>query len=345
MMTAFLTTGIGSMPRRSWLFSNRTGLDGKHDHYGKGGNWLLPEELLSSAQDDATTIAIKLQENAGLDIITDGEQRRKNYVTYLTSNMSGFDYTELKPKEMAGGRRTLLAGRCTGPITHKNPLTVKDLEFTLAKTQKPVKITLPGPMTVVDSTVYEFYGNEREMAFAWASAINKEAKLLDKLKPEVIQFDEPRFSRLPGKVEEWGIDALNACVEGIECKTAVHVCYGYPQPGLSRPINDSYETIIGLLEKSNIDQLALEFAGANLDPSCLKHCPSKTVIFGCVFNSAEVMENPNDVAVRLLKASEYIDPVKLQAAPDCGLVMMNDPDALKKLKILVEAAEIARRQI
>ena len=119
-MTAFLTTGIGSMPRRSWLFSNQAGLDGKHDHYGQGGTWMLPEELLSGAQDDATIIAINLQEKAGLDIITDGEQRRKNYVTYLTSNMNGFDYAELKPKEMAGGRRTLLAGRCVGPITHKN---------------------------------------------------------------------------------------------------------------------------------------------------------------------------------------------------------------------------------
>tara|TARA_B100000989_G_scaffold141792_1_gene105562 strand:- start:2919 stop:3353 length:435 start_codon:yes stop_codon:yes gene_type:complete len=138
-MTAFLTTGIGSMPRRSWLFSNQAALDGKHDHYGKGGTWMLPEEHLSEAQDDATIIAIYLQEKAGLDIITDGEQRRKNYVTYLTSNMNGFDYEELKPKEMAGGRRTLLAGRFVGSIIHKKSLIVKDLEFTLSKTKKTVK--------------------------------------------------------------------------------------------------------------------------------------------------------------------------------------------------------------
>ena len=143
-MTAFLTTGIGSMPRRSWLFSNQAGLDGKHDHYGTGGTWMLPEELLSAAQDDATIIAINLQEKAGLDIITDGEQRRKNYVTYLTSNMNGFDYEKLKPKEMAGGRRTLLAGRCVGPITHQKSLIVKDLEFTLSKTKKPVKLRFRG---------------------------------------------------------------------------------------------------------------------------------------------------------------------------------------------------------
>ena len=142
-----------------------------------------------------------------------------------------------------------------------------------------------------------------------------------------------------------GIEVLNICVKGIQCKTAVHVCYGYPQPGLSRPINNSYETIISLFEKSNVDQLALEFAGANLAPSYLKNCPPKTVIYGCVFNSAEIMEDAKEVADQLLKASEYIDPLRLQGVPDCGLIMMNDADALKKLKILVDAAKLARQQL
>ena len=134
-------------------------------------------------------------------------------------------------------------------------------------------------------------------------------------------------------------------MEGVKSKTAVHVCYGYPQPGLLRPINDSYETIIQLLEHSKVDQLALEFAGASLDPGILKNCPSKTVIFGCVFNSGEIMEDPQEVAKLLLKASEYVDPNKLQAAPDCGLVMMSDEAALQKLKILVQGARLARSQI
>ena len=158
----------------------------------------------------------------------------------------------------------------------------------------------------------------------------------------VIQFDEPAFSRYPDKVEQWGIDALNLCVSDLNCSTAVHVCYGYPQPGLLRPINDSYETIIALLEQSDIDQLALEFQGADLDPQLLKNCPSKIVIFGCVFNSDEVMEKPDDVAKRLCQASEYKDPMQIQAAPDCGLVMMNDQTAYQKLSILVQGADIAR---
>ena len=145
-------------------------------------------------------------------------------------------------------------------------------------------------------------------------------------------------------------------MSGLKCSTAVHVCYGYPQPGLLRPVNDSYETIIALLEQSKVDQLALEFEGANLDPKLLKkganpdpkllkNCPSKTVIFGCVFNSDEVMEKPQSVAKRLCEAAEFIDPIKIQAAPDCGLVMMNDQTALQKLSIMVEGANITRKNL
>tara|TARA_Y100000385_G_scaffold131235_1_gene136557 strand:- start:77 stop:1123 length:1047 start_codon:yes stop_codon:yes gene_type:complete len=344
-MAPFLTTGIGSMPRRPWLFENRTGLDGKHDHYGKGGKWSVPEDKLRSAQDDATRIAIRIQEKAGLDIISDGEQRRTNYVTHLTKNMGGFDYSYLQAKEMRGGRRTLLAGSCTQSIEHKKAIIVDDLAFLKTETDKLVKMTLPGPMTVVDSTNNNFYATEQDMALAWATAINKEAKLLDDLGVDIIQFDEPAFSRYPEKVEKWGIEALDRCVSDLKCSTAVHVCYGYPQPGLLRPVNDSYETIIALLEQSKVDQLALEFEGADLDPQLLKHCPSKTVIFGCVFNSDEVMEKPDNVAKRLCKAAEFIDPMKIQAAPDCGLVMMNDQTALQKLSILVEGANIARKKL
>ncbi len=200
-------------------------------------------------------------------------------------------------------------------------------------------------MTVVDSTNNQFYSSEKDMAFAWAQAINKEAKLLDAVGANIIQFDEPAFSRYPEKVEDWGIEALDMCVEGLNCITAVHVCYGYPQPGLLRPVSDAYNTIIALLDHSKVDQLALEFEGANLDPALLKNCPSKTIIFGCVFNSDEVMENPSNVAKRLLAAGEYIDPTKIQAAPDCGLVMMTDSAALQKLRILVEGAQIARKTL
>jgi len=343
-MSAFVTTVVGSMPKRSWLFRYRTALDGKLDHFGKGGDWALDDDARAAAQDDATRLAIRDQERAGIDLVSDGEQRRKNYVTHLTMNMEGFDYETLGEKEMRGGRRRVMAGRCVGPIRHKGPIVVNDLAFLKGETNRPVKMTLPGPMTVIDSTLDAFYGDEREMAFAWADAINVEARLLDALSPDVIQFDEPVFSRYPDKVSDWGIEALDRCVEGLSCKTAVHICYGYPQPGLTRPIVDSYPVIIGELERSKVDQLALEFEGSKLDPALLAACPSKTVLFGCVFNSDEVMETAEHVADRLLRAAEVLSPEQIQAAPDCGLGMMSEAKAAEKLRIMVEGAELARRR-
>lgn len=343
-MTAFTTTVVGSMPKRPWLFRQGRALDGKLDHFGKAGEWTLAGEELALAQDDATRVAIRVQERAGIEIVSDGEQRRKNYVTHLTASMGGFDYTTLAEKVMRGGRRRVLAGRCTGEIRHQGPIVVADLAFLRAETDRPVKVTLPGPMTVVDSTVDAFYRDERAMGFAWAAAINKEARLLDALGPAVIQFDEPVFSRYPDRVAAWGIEALDRCVDGLTAKTAVHVCYGYPQPGLDRPIVDSYPRIIAELEKSQVDQLALEFEGSKLDPAVLAACPSKTVLFGCVFNSDAVMETPEHVAERLLAAGRALSPEQVQAAPDCGLVMMTDAKASRKLAVMAEGAALARQR-
>jgi 5-methyltetrahydropteroyltriglutamate--homocysteine methyltransferase len=200
-------------------------------------------------------------------------------------------------------------------------------------------------MTVVDSTADVYYRDEKAMAFAWADAINKEARLLDALGPAVIQFDEPVFSRYPEKTAEWGIEALDRCVEGLRSTTAVHVCYGYPQPGKPRPVRDTYPTILAELNRSKVSQLALEFEGPDIDPRHLNACKSKTVLFGCVFNSDETTETAEHVARRLLAAAEVLGPERIQAAPDCGLVMMSPHRAVEKLRIMVEGARLARSRI
>jgi 5-methyltetrahydropteroyltriglutamate--homocysteine methyltransferase len=341
----FTTTVIGSMPKRPWLFTPALAGDGRRDHFAEAGRWSLEGERLRLAQDDATRIAIREQERAGIDIVSDGEQRRKNYVIHLTAAMGGFDYEHFETRSIRAGRATVRVGRCVGPIVHRGPIVVDDLRFLKAETDRAVKVTLPGPMTVVDSTADAYYHDERAMAFAWAEAINKEARLLDALGPEVIQFDEPVFSRYPQKTVEWGIAALDRCLEGLKAKTAVHVCYGYPQAGFARPVIDTYSTIIGALEHSTADQLALEFEGPKLDPKCLSACPSKTVLFGCVFNSDDTRETPEQVAGRLLAAAEHIDPSRIQAAPDCGLVMMSPARAVEKLRIMVEGARLARARL
>lgn len=341
-----MTTVVGSMPKRQWLYKLSSAKNGSGYRYGKEGAWTLDGEALARAKDDAARVAIRVQERAGIDIVSDGEQRREHYLTHLTQNMAGFDYSELVEKPIRGGRSRAMVGQCVGDIRHLGPITVDDLAFLKAEADRPVKVTLPGPMTVVDSTYNTHYDDETDMAFAWADAINQEARLLDALGPAMIQFDEPCFSRYPDKVEAWGIEALNRCIEGLKADTVVHVCYGYPRADSpKRPIIDSYPTIIAALEKSKIDVLALEFEGANLDPVLLKACPSKKVMFGCVFNSDTVMETPQHVASRLLKAAEVLPPEQILAAPDCGLAPMSFDTAAEKLDIMVKGAALAREQV
>ena len=339
---AFTTTVVGSMPKPDWLYEVTTLNDGKRDHHGAGGNWRLQGEALKEAQQDAVRVAIHDQQRAGVEIISDGEQRRKSYLTYITMNMEGFDYETLAEKWIRNGRRKAMVGRCVAPIRRTRPIVVEDLEFLQRETGSPVKMTLPGPMTVADSTYDAHYGDEKALAFAWADAINQEARALDALGPAVIQFDEPVFSRYPEKVAAWGVEALDRCVDGLSSATAVHICYSYPMPGVPRPIVDSYPAILKELEKSQVQRLALEFEGSGLDPALLRACPSKIVMFGCVYNGTEEVETPEHIAARLLAAAEALSPEQVQAAPDCGLVTLSRPAARAKLAAMVEGAALAR---
>ena len=330
------------MPKPAWLY-HQVPLDAKgFDHHGAGSDWLLSGQPLHEAQDDAVRLAIYDQESAGVRIISDGEQRRKTYLTYVTSQLGGFDYETLAEKWIRDGRRLAQVGRCTGPVEWLGPMMVDDLRFLLTQTTSPVKVTLPGPMTVTDSTYDAYYGDERAFAMAVAGAINREAKALDALGPAVIQFDEPVFSRYPEKVAEWGIEALDRCAEGLIAQTAVHVCYSYTIPGVPRPIKPSYALILAELERSQIDQLALEFQAPQLDPALLELCPSKTVLFGCIDNADPQIENSQKIAQRLLAAAQHHDPEKLQAAPDCGLVLLPQAAARAKLSALFRGAQLAR---
>ena len=345
MTEPFLTTVIGSMPKPAWLFEPSVFHSETRDHHGSGSDWRFAGDLLREAQDDATRAAIHTQERAGIDILSDGEMRRKSYLTYVTMRLEGFDYETLAEKWIRDGRRLAHVGRCVGPVRRTAPIVQDHLQFLLAETRTPVKITLPGPMTIVDSTSDLHYRDERAFAMAVASALNAEARELDALGPAVIQFDEPVFSRYPEKVADWGIEALDRCVEGLTAETAVHVCYSYPSPDLERPIKPSYPVILQELERSRIDQLALEFEAPQLDPAMLQHCPSKTVLFGCIDNGTEVVEAPEAVAARLLAAAEYLSPAQIQAAPDCGLMPLSQAAASAKLASMVEGARVARERL
>ena len=346
MSESFLATVVGSMPKPAWLMEQLPlNAEGKQVH-GKGADWGFEGEQLEVAQDDATRLTIHDQVRAGIDVVSDGDQRRSSYLTYITTRLEGFDYETLTKKWTRNRRRLAAVGRCVGPVRRPGSMLKKDAEFMLAETDRPVKITLPGPMTVVDSTADEHYGDEATMAMDVAAALNEEARELDALGVAVIQFDEPVFSRYPDKVKEWGITALDRCLEGVQsAKTAAHICYSYPMPGVPRPIVDSYPVILEALEDSKVDQLALEFEASRLEPELLRLYPSKTVMFGCIDNGIDEVESPEYVADKLLAAAKHLPATQIQAAPDCGLVPLSLDIARAKLKAMADGARLARKKI
>ena len=346
MTEQFLTTVVGSLPKPAWLLEQISmNADGGKQVHGRGADWMLKGDALKAAQDDATRLAVRDQERAGIDIVSDGEQRRKSWLTYVTMQFDGYDYENLVKKVTRAGRRTAEVGQCVGEVRRTLPVLENDLRFTQSITHLPVKITLPGPLSVVDSTHDAYFGEERTYGLAVAAALNVEAKALDSLGPALIQFDEPAFSRYPEKVKEWGIEAIERAIDGVQSKTGIHICYSYPMLGVPRPIVDSYPVILRELEGSSIDQLALEFEMSGLDPELLKLCPSKTVMFGCISNGSEAIETPEQVANKLLVAARYLPPNQILAAPDCGLVPVSQAASRGKLSAMVEGAQLARERI
>ena len=346
MAEQFLTTVVGSLPKPAWLLEQISmNADGGKQVHGRGADWMLKGDTLKAAQDDATRLAVRDQERAGIDIVSDGEQRRKSWLTYVTMQFDGYDYENLVKKVTRAGRRTAEVGQCVGEVRRTLPVLENDLRFTQSITHLPVKITLPGPLSVVDSTHDAYFGEERTYGLAVAAALNVEAKALDSLGPALIQFDEPAFSRYPEKVKDWGIEAIERAIDGVQSKTGIHICYSYPMLGVPRPIVDSYPVILRELEGSSIDQLALEFEMSGLDPELLKLCPSKTVMFGCISNGSEAIETPEQVANKLLVAARYLPPNQILAAPDCGLVPVSQAASRGKLSAMVEGAQLARERI
>ena len=346
MAEPFLTTVVGSLPKPAWLLEQISmNADGGKQVHGRGADWMLKGDALKAAQDDATRLAVRDQERAGIDIVSDGEQRRKSWLTYVTMQFDGYDYENLVKKVTRAGRRTAEVGQCVGEVRRTLPVLENDLRFTQSITHLPVKITLPGPLSIVDSTHDAYFGEERTYGLAVAAALNVEAKALDSLGPALIQFDEPAFSRYPEKVKDWGIEAIERAIDGVQSKTGIHICYSYPMLGVPRPIVDSYPVILRELEGSSIDQLALEFEMSGLDPELLKLCPSKTVMFGCISNGSEAIETPEQVANKLLVAARYLPPNQILAAPDCGLVPVSQAASRGKLSAMVEGAQLARERI
>jgi len=331
------TTIIGSLPKPGWLTA---------DWYSIAGNWQLSGDALREAQDDATRLAVATQIEAGIDILCDGEQRRPSHHTYFLSQLEGVDFKTLKPKTVRAGKLTQDVPRVVGPLKLRSTLALDDYVFLRGLTRAPVKMTLPGPSTLVDGALDEYYGDERTLALAYADVLNKEMRALTAAGCQMIQLDEPAVTRLPDKLHAWGIEALDRAFAGIDAITCVHVCYGYGQRARSgKQWKHGYDEILPALARANVAQVSLEFAEPSLPPKILEMLPGKIIQFGVIDVGHNDIETAEQVAERLRGALEVIGAARLIAAPDCGCTALPRAVARAKLDAMVGGARIVRAEL
>ena len=328
------TTTVGSFPRPNWL-AERT-----RSHI----TFRLEGALLQEALDDATLLILKRQEDIGLDLLTDGEQRRHHFISHILAACEGIDTINLGAKN--NYRRIAqqrMVPRVTGKVKRRSPAVLDDLRFARAHTARPIKIAVPGPLTVVDSTLDEAYGDEEALAMDVASALNLELLDLQAAGCDVVQIDEPAMTRYHEKVTAYGARALDRCLEGIKIPTIVHLCYGYPGGGGQHEYE--YPELLAELMKTRIGGFAMEFARSGYNPSVLKICQGRLVMFGCVDPGDSPAPSVSAVVERVRPALEHVKPENLLLAPDCGLMTISPDLAHAKARVLVEAAQELRASL
>jgi 5-methyltetrahydropteroyltriglutamate--homocysteine methyltransferase len=332
---------VGSLPRPVWL------ADPQQQRVYTSHR--LEGDALREAQDDAVLLALRDQEIAGLDIVTDGEQRRRHYIWGFCEALEGLDFEHLVKLETRGNRYGVLvdAARVVGPVRRPRPVFREALRFLKSHTTKPVKMTLPGPMTTADTLADEHYGSRRALAADLAKVLNDEACELAEAGCDIVQFDEPCFNIYLDDVEEWGIRTLEQAATGVRAKTAVHICYGYGIPVVlewkSRNQDWShYGRTLPLLRTSVIDQISVECAASGVDPSVLALARGKDLMVGVIDVGTDEVETPETVAKRIRTALEHVPADHLYPCTDCGMVPRARAAARGKMKALADGARIAR---
>jgi 5-methyltetrahydropteroyltriglutamate--homocysteine methyltransferase len=337
------TTLAGSLPKPSWLADPRAQLFAP---------WVAPADRLSEAQDDAVRLALLDQEEAGIDIVSDGEQRRRHYIWGFLDGLTGTDTERLGKKRTRGGRYVAEqdVARIIGEVTRPGPVMGSALAFAKAHTRRPVKVALPGPMTMVDTTLDEHYRQDEEtLAMRFAALLNAEARDLAAAGAEVVQFDEPCFNIYLDKVKAWGIRALEAAIDGVSCTTAIHICYSYGIPRVlawKRHNTEwgQYAVTLPLLRETRINQISVECAASGVDVALLAEARGKDILLGVIDVGTEEVESPALVAERIRKALPYVDAGRLFPCTDCGLVPRSRESARGKLRALVAGARLVRRE-
>jgi 5-methyltetrahydropteroyltriglutamate--homocysteine methyltransferase len=337
----FPCTIVGSYTQPNWLI-DREKLKGRFPPRTRAKElWRIPEEFLAEAQDDATRLAILDQEKAGLDIVTDGEIRRESYSNHFATALDGIDLDN--PGEaLDRSGEPVYVPRITGPIRRRHPVGVRNVKFLRANTDRGVKFTVPGPFTMTQQAQNDFYATEREAALDYAAAVNEEVRDLFAAGADVVQLDEPYMQARPEKAREYGVEALNRALEGVEGTTCVHICFGYAALIHERPEGYSF---LPEFAHTTCDQVSIETGQSNLDCKVLESLPDKQFLLGVLDLSTDEVESVETIKARVQRALEHVDAERILLAPDCGMKYLSRESAFGKLSNMVEAARQLRSEV
>jgi len=337
----FKTTIAGSLPKPGWLAETKK----------LWPAWQATGEALATAKRDATLLWLKEQEDAGLDIVTDGEQSRQHFVHGFLEAVEGIDFEHKVKMGIRDNRYDAMVPVVVGPLKLKGRVHQAEARLARAHTTKKLKITLPGPMTIVDTIADRHYGDREKLAMAFAELLNQEARALEKEGVDVIQFDEPAFNVYMKEVKRWGVKALDRAARGLKCTTVVHICYGY---GIKANLDwketlgsewRQYEEIFPALAKSRIDQVSLECMHSRVPIELLKLLKGKDILVGVIDVASDQVETPREVEKTIFEALKYVPANRLFPCTNCGMAPMDREVAVAKLRALVAGTELARKRL
>jgi 5-methyltetrahydropteroyltriglutamate--homocysteine methyltransferase len=337
----FPTTIAGSLPKPAWLAEPN----------GLWAPWRLEADELAQAKDDATLLALKLQEDAGIDIVCDGEQARQHFVHGFLEAVEGIDFERRVEIGIRDNRYKAMCPTVVGELRLRSRVHAREARLARAHTKRKLKFTLPGPMTIVDTIADAHYGDRVKMAMAFAALLNEEARGLAADGVDVIQFDEPAFNVYMDDAAGWGIEALHRAIDGVAATSAVHICYGYGIPANVKWKATlgtewrQYEKFFPALAKSRIDQVSLECINSHVPMSVLKLLDGKAVMIGVIDVATDTIETPQEVATVIARAADYVPKQKIIPCTNCGMAPMHRDVAARKLEALAQGVALARDRL
>ena len=336
----FPTSLVGSYPQPEWLI-DRVKLSKQVPRVRVDDLWLVAPDKLEAAQDDATVLAIRDQEQAGLDIVSDGEQRRESYSNRFATALDGIDIENPGTVINRSGK-PIPVPRVIGPIKRRHAVELRDLKVLRANTDRQIKATVPGPFTMGKQAQDDYYKDEEAVALAYAEAVNAEIKDLFAAGADVVQIDEPWMQQHPDKARQYGLKALDRALDGVTGTVAVHLCFGYAAVVHDKPSGYSF---LSELEGSKAQQVSIEAAQPKLDLKVLRELPSKTIILGVIDLADKAVETPQVVADRIRRALAHIPADRVVVAPDCGMKYLPRAVAFGKMNAMAEGAAVVRREL